>query len=132
MMRLMKVENITSSPQQLFYGCGATLLTCEKDRQPIVVTAAHCVPRYRLGPITVKLRTPKYVACGKAANLNINGVEPVEHILVSYYMAHLCFPKVGWMLVFTGPVSSVERDGRAGGVGAAAGGGAGGSTRGLQ
>ena len=68
-------------PQQRFYGCGATLLTCEKDRQPIVVTAAHCVPRYRLGPITVKLRTPKYVACGKAANLNINGV---EHILVSY------------------------------------------------
>ena len=50
--------------QNKFYGCSATLLHCDPV---IIVTAAHCAPKIDIPllPITIKLRQPSVVACGK-------------------------------------------------------------------
>ena len=53
-----------------FYGCSATLISCDPV---IAVTAAHCVPAINLPLITIKLRTPTYLACGRN---NINDTNP--------------------------------------------------------
>ena len=48
--------------QGKFYGCSATLLSCD----PVVaVTAAHCIPKWKLPLITINFRTPATLACGR-------------------------------------------------------------------
>ena len=45
-----------------YYGCSATLVSCDPV---IAITAAHCIPKINLPLITIKLRTPKFLACGR-------------------------------------------------------------------
>ena len=45
-----------------FYGCSATLLSCDPV---ILVTAAHCFPKVKVLGITVNLKKPETVACWK-------------------------------------------------------------------
>ena len=53
-----------------FYGCSATLISCDPV---IAITAAHCIPKITLPLITIKLRTPKTLACGR---INIDSSDP--------------------------------------------------------
>ena len=50
--------------QKKFYGCSATLLSCDPV---IIVTAAHCAPQIDIPllPIVITLSQPSVVACGK-------------------------------------------------------------------
>ena len=50
--------------QNKFYGCSATLLSCDPA---IIVTAAHCAPKIDIPllPIVIRLSQPSVVACGK-------------------------------------------------------------------
>ena len=57
-----------------FYGCSATLISCDPV---IAVTAAHCVPAINLPLITIKLRTPAYLACGRN-NIDDNNPNHLE------------------------------------------------------
>jgi len=57
-----------------FYGCSATLLSCNPV---ILVTAAHCFPRIKVMGITVNLRKPKSVACGKYT-ISESGPAPMD------------------------------------------------------
>ena len=57
-----------------FYGCSATLISCDPV---IAVTAAHCVPAINLPLITIKLRTPAYLACGRN-NIDDNNPNQLE------------------------------------------------------
>ena len=57
-----------------FYGCSATLLSCDPV---ILVTAAHCFPKLNVLGITVNLRKPHAVACGKY-KISDSGPVPVD------------------------------------------------------
>ena len=57
-----------------FYGCSATLLSCDPV---ILVTAAHCFPKLNILGITVNLRKPETVACGKY-KISDKGPAPVD------------------------------------------------------
>ena len=50
--------------QNKFYGCSATLLSCDPV---VIVTAAHCAPKIDIPllPIVIRLSQPSVVACGK-------------------------------------------------------------------
>jgi len=59
-----------------FYGCSATLISCDPV---IAVTAAHCIPKITLPLITIKLRTPHTLACGRTKNEDAaSALEPAE------------------------------------------------------
>eukprot|EP00090_Calanus_glacialis_P045313 TRINITY_DN8331_c0_g1_i3.p1 TRINITY_DN8331_c0_g1~~TRINITY_DN8331_c0_g1_i3.p1 ORF type:complete len:322 (+),score=117.11 TRINITY_DN8331_c0_g1_i3:77-1042(+) len=57
-----------------FYGCSATLLSCDPV---ILVTAAHCFPKLKVLGITVNLRKPETVACGKY-EISDSGPAPMD------------------------------------------------------
>ena len=60
-----------------FYGCSATLLSCDPV---VVVTAAHCAPKIDIPllPIVIRLSQPSVVACGKNYIRDDDGEETVE------------------------------------------------------
>ena len=57
-----------------FYGCSATLLSCDPV---IIVTAAHCFPKMKVLGLTINLRRPKTVACGKY-KISDSGSAPMD------------------------------------------------------
>jgi secreted trypsin-like serine protease len=57
-----------------FYGCSATLLSCDPV---IIVTAAHCFPKMKVLGLTISLRKPETVACGKF-KISDSGAAPMD------------------------------------------------------